>query len=77
MTYTSVKKILADNDRVEREKYDYLLESFGIMEELCDILRTQRIKRGSLILICLNLRCSLIFRGGRRRSAGLNGILHI
>ncbi|MBI4849610.1 MAG: ribonuclease R [Nitrospirae bacterium] len=48
MTYTSVKKILVDHDRAEREKYGYLLESFVMMEELCDILRTQRMKRGSL-----------------------------
>ncbi len=48
MTYTSVKKILSDKDPDEREKYSYLLESFETMEELCAVLRTQRIKRGSL-----------------------------
>jgi ribonuclease R len=48
MTYTSVKKILVDNDIREREKYDYLIESFELMGELCNILRNERIKRGSL-----------------------------
>ena len=48
MTYTSVKKILTDNDPDERRKYDYLIETFDIMEELCEILRKKRIKRGSL-----------------------------
>ena len=48
MTYTSVKKILVDNDPEEREKYDYLLENFGLMGELCDILRLKRLGRGSL-----------------------------
>jgi ribonuclease R len=48
MTYTSVKKILVDHDPSERKRYEYLLESFEIMEELCEILRTRRMKRGSL-----------------------------
>ena len=48
MTYTSVKKILVDHDSSERNKYDYLLESFELMEELYLILRKLRIKRGSL-----------------------------
>jgi ribonuclease R len=48
MTYTSVKKILVDNDRYERERYGHLLESFELMEELCSVLRKNRIKRGSL-----------------------------
>ncbi|MCK5504809.1 MAG: ribonuclease R, partial [Thermodesulfovibrionia bacterium] len=48
MTYTSVRKILVDNDQSERDKYGYLLESFETVEELYEILRRQRIKRGSL-----------------------------
>jgi ribonuclease R len=48
MTYTSVKKILVDNDHDERERYSYLIESFEIMEELCSVLRENRIRRGSL-----------------------------
>lgn len=48
MTYTSVRKILVDHDSTERHKYDYLLESFEAMEELANILKANRIKRGSL-----------------------------
>lgn len=48
LTYTSVKKVLVDKDPDEREKYSHLLESLELMEELCAILRKQRIKRGSL-----------------------------
>lgn len=48
MTYTSVKKILVDNDRHEREKYNYLLQDFELMAELCGILRQKRLDRGSL-----------------------------
>ncbi len=48
MTYTSVRKILVDNNREERQKYDYLIESFDIMAELCEALRQQRLKRGGL-----------------------------
>jgi ribonuclease R len=48
MTYTSVKNILVDYDPAEREKYEYLLEGFDIMEELCEILRKHRITRGTL-----------------------------
>lgn len=48
MTYASVKKILADQDRDEREKYGYLLRDFELMNELCSILRRMRLERGSL-----------------------------
>lgn len=48
MTYTSVKKILEDGDKRERKKYEYLLESFEMMEELCRLLRGQSSRRGSL-----------------------------
>jgi len=48
MTYTSVKKILMDNDPEERRKYAYLLENFELMGELCNILRLKRLERGSL-----------------------------
>jgi len=48
MTYTSVKKILLDNDPHERRRYDYLLRDLEIMQELCEILRERRIRRGSL-----------------------------
>lgn len=48
MTYTSVRKILVDNDRNERARYDYLLRDFELMNELCNILRETRLERGSL-----------------------------
>ncbi|GAB4422554.1 MAG: ribonuclease R [Thermodesulfovibrionales bacterium] len=48
MTYTSVRKILVDCDRHEREKYDYLLRDLELMNELCNILRSRRLERGSL-----------------------------
>ena len=48
MTYTSVRKILIDNNSHEREKYDYLLQDFELMGELCGILRNKRLERGSL-----------------------------
>jgi len=48
MTYTSVRKILIDNDKPERDKHDYLLRDFELMGELCGILRNRRLKRGSL-----------------------------
>lgn len=48
MTYSSVRKILIDQDPAETEKYDYLLKDFELMEELCGILRSGRLERGSL-----------------------------
>ena len=48
MTYTSVRKILVDEDPKEREKYNDLLHNFEIMAGLCNILKEKRIKRGSL-----------------------------
>jgi ribonuclease R len=48
MTYTSVKKILVDRDKDERSKYTSLLDSFELMNELSELLRDQRISRGSL-----------------------------
>ncbi len=48
MTYTSVSKILIDNDARERAKYDHLLQDFELMGELCGILRNRRLERGSL-----------------------------
>lgn len=48
MTYTSVRKILVDNDPEERKKYDCLLRDFELMGEFCNILRSTRLERGSL-----------------------------
>lgn len=48
MTYTSVRKILVDNDIHERNKYYYVLQDLELMGELCGILRNRRLERGSL-----------------------------
>jgi ribonuclease R len=48
MTYTSVRKILIDNDSRERSRYDHLLQGFEFMGELCSVLRNRRLERGSL-----------------------------
>jgi ribonuclease R len=48
MTYTSVRKILIDNDRRERNRYNHLLQDLELMGELCGMLRNRRLERGSL-----------------------------
>jgi len=48
MTYTSVNRILADDDPEEKDKYKELLEDFYLMKELADILRGRRTAQGSL-----------------------------
>ncbi|MEW6162568.1 MAG: ribonuclease R [Nitrospirota bacterium] len=48
MTYTSVKKILVDEDPKEKEKYDYLLYDLETMGGLCNILKGRRLRKGSL-----------------------------
>lgn len=48
MSYTSVKKILADKDEAERKEYEELVPMFERMEELAKILRERRRKRGSI-----------------------------
>lgn len=48
MSYTSVKKILAEQDEAERREYEELLPMFDRMEALSGILREQRRKRGSI-----------------------------
>lgn len=48
MSYTSVKKILADHDETEREKYKELVPMFEMMERVAAILRKKRMKRGSI-----------------------------
>lgn len=48
MSYTSVKKILEDQDEEEREKYKNFVPMFELMEELAAILRKKRHKRGSI-----------------------------
>lgn len=48
MTYTSVKKIVEDNDEEEIEEYKELVPMFHLMLELADILREKRRLRGSI-----------------------------
>jgi ribonuclease R len=48
MTYTSVRKILADGDVRERRKYGRFLSELELMGELAGILRDKRLGRGSL-----------------------------
>lgn len=48
MTYTDVTKILENNDEELINRYDYLVDDFKAMEELCNILREKRIKRGAI-----------------------------
>lgn len=48
MTYTSVKKILEDEDPAERTRYGELVPLFERMRELSRVLREQRQRRGSI-----------------------------
>lgn len=48
MSYTSVKKILEDEDEQEIKEYEPLVPMFHLMAELADILREKRRKRGSI-----------------------------
>lgn len=48
MTYTDVTKILEQNDEELIKRYDYLVDDFKAMEELCAILRQKRLKRGAI-----------------------------
>ena len=48
MSYTSVKKILVDNDTNEIMKYKELVPMFHMMEEATELLRKKRFARGSV-----------------------------
>ncbi len=48
MTYTSVNRILVDDNPEEKAKFKELLEDFYLMKELSDILRARRTAQGSL-----------------------------
>ncbi|MBF0555117.1 MAG: ribonuclease R [Nitrospirae bacterium] len=48
MTYTNVQKIIIDEDKKLRAKYNSLLQEFELMSLLCKDLRQMRKKRGSL-----------------------------
>lgn len=48
MSYTSVRKILEDNDEQERKEYKELVPMLELMAELAAVLRLKRKKRGSI-----------------------------
>ena len=48
MSYTSVKKILEEEDALEIERYQELVPMFKLMAELSRILREKRTQRGSI-----------------------------
>lgn len=48
MSYTSVKKILVDNDTNEIMKYKEIVPMFHMMEEAAELLRKKRFARGSV-----------------------------
>lgn len=48
MTYTSVKKILDDEDQEEIKRYETFVPMFRQMKELADLLRARRHKRGAV-----------------------------
>lgn len=48
MTYTSVRKVLVDQDAKARKRYEKLLGVFELMSELAGVLRQRRLERGSL-----------------------------
>ncbi len=48
MSYTAVKKILEDEDKETIAEYEELVPMFKMMQELAEILRSKRKKRGSI-----------------------------
>ncbi|MBU8880908.1 ribonuclease R [Bacillus sp. FJAT-29790] len=48
MTYTDVNKILEDKDEELLQRYEPLVPMFQLMEELAQILREKRMKRGAI-----------------------------
>jgi len=48
MTYTSVRKILVDDDLEEKNKYADIVPMLHSMEELCHVLNGKRHKRGAI-----------------------------
>lgn len=48
MSYTSVKKIIEDQDEAEMKEYEELVPMFYLMQELAEILKERRNKRGSI-----------------------------
>ncbi len=48
MSYTSVKKIVADHDEAESKEYEELVPMFELMKELSLLLREKRMQRGAI-----------------------------
>lgn len=48
MTYEDVNKILIEKDETLREKYEALVPGFELMEQLAEVLRNKRMKRGAI-----------------------------
>lgn len=48
MTYTNVTNILTDQDPELMKRYDYLVDTFKLMEELCGVLNKKRLGRGAI-----------------------------
>lgn len=48
MTYTDVNKILEDKDEELINRYEPLVPMFQLMEELAEVLRNKRMKRGAI-----------------------------
>ncbi|WP_374104070.1 ribonuclease R [Bacillus sp. ISL-18] len=48
MTYYDVNRILTDKDEETRARYESLVPMFEMMEELAEILRNKRMKRGAI-----------------------------
>ena len=73
MTYTAVREILVDKDPAQRKRYAAILKEFDLMEELMQILKAKRSKRGSIdfdlpepeIVLDLQGRMSEIIRAER------------
>ena len=73
MTYTAVREILVDKDPAQRKRYSPILKEFELMEELMQVLKAKRSKRGSIdfdlpepeIVLDLQGRMSEIIRAER------------
>jgi ribonuclease R len=48
MTYTNVAKIVEENDETVMKEYEELVPMFQLMQELAEVLRDRRHKRGSI-----------------------------
>ncbi|MBZ4686621.1 MAG: ribonuclease [Clostridia bacterium] len=48
LTYSTVNKILLNNDEELKKEYANFLDDFYLMQELCGILKKKRLKRGSI-----------------------------